>query len=158
MTHCDLRQNEYANTAAAAPPENSMFALDPILDRDSAEICALPLCRVRLMRDARYPWLILVPARENVVEIGDLAREDRVALMDEIVLASRAIDELYEPGKMNVAAIGNIVRQLHVHIVGRNEGDPAWPGPVWGHSAAVPYADGALAAAVDGIRAILGNE
>ena len=135
-----------------------MFALDPILDRDTAEICALPLCGVRLMRDARYPWLVLVPARENVVEIGDLAREDRVALMDEIVLASRAIEELYEPGKMNVAAIGNIVRQLHVHIVGRNEGDPAWPGPVWGHSAAVPYADGALAAAVDGIRAILGNE
>jgi diadenosine tetraphosphate (Ap4A) HIT family hydrolase len=134
-----------------------MFSLDPILDRDTAEVCALPLCRVRLMRDARYPWLVLVPAREEVVEIGDLAREDRVALMDEIVLASRAIEELYEPAKMNVAAIGNIVRQLHVHVVGRNAGDPAWPGPVWGHSAAVAYTDDALSSALDGIRELLGD-
>ncbi len=135
-----------------------MFVLDPILDRDTADVCSLPLCRVRLMRDSRYPWLILVPARDGLVEIGDLAREDRVALMDEVVLASRAIEALYAPDKMNVAAIGNVVRQLHVHVVGRTEGDPAWPGPVWGHSAGVAYSDDGLRTQLERIRGALGSD
>ncbi|MEX2453939.1 MAG: HIT family protein [Rhodospirillaceae bacterium] len=121
-----------------------MFELDPALARDTAPICALPLSRVLLMRDARYPWLILVPARPALVEIGDLPRDDRIRLMDEIDLAAGALARLYSPTKLNIAAIGNMVRQLHVHIVGRTEGDPAWPGPVWGHSPALPYATEAL--------------
>lgn len=115
------------------------FELDSRLSADTEALGALALCRVLLMRDARYPWLILVPAKPALVEIADLARDDRIRLMDEIDLAAGTLARLYRPTKMNVAAIGNIVRQLHVHVVARTEGDPAWPGPVWGHSPAVPY-------------------
>lgn len=120
------------------------FELDPVLAGDTADLGSLGLCRVLLIRDARYPWLILVPQLAGLVEIGDLARDDRIRLMDEIEAISAALAELYAPDKINTGALGNIVRQLHIHIVARNEGDPAWPGPVWGHSPAVAYADEAL--------------
>lgn len=132
-----------------------MFELDPVLARDTAELCSLPLCRVLLMKDARYPWLILVPQQENLVEIGDLERDDRIRLSDEIDAAAAAIRRLFAPDKMNIAAIGNIVRQLHIHVVGRTEGDPAWPGPVWGHSPAVPYDDEELAERQSKLAAII---
>ena len=122
----------------------TMFELDPVLAGDTADIGAPGLCRVLLMNDARYPWLILVPAQAGLVELGDLDRGDRIRLMDEIEAASGALTGLYRPEKINTGALGNIVRQLHIHIVARNTGDPAWPGPVWGHSAALPYAADAL--------------
>jgi diadenosine tetraphosphate (Ap4A) HIT family hydrolase len=132
-----------------------MFELDPRLAADTVEIGTLDLCRVLLMNDVRYPWLILVPGKPDLAEIGDLDRDDRLLLMDEIETASAALAGLYNPIKMNVGALGNIVRQLHIHIVGRAECDPAWPGPVWGHSPADAYSDEALAMRVADIGAAL---
>ncbi len=132
-----------------------MFELDPRLAADAEDVGMLTLCRVLLMRDARYPWLILVPAKPGLVEISDLGPEDRTVLMDEITAAGTALSGLYAPEKINTGALGNIVRQLHVHIVARNTGDPAWPGPVWGHGTAQPYEPAALAARISEIRQAL---
>jgi diadenosine tetraphosphate (Ap4A) HIT family hydrolase len=131
------------------------FELDPRLAADTEDVGTLGLCRVMLMNDARYPWLILVPQQAGLIELGDLNRDDRICLMDEIEAASAALTRLYTPEKINTGALGNIVRQLHIHIVARNTGDPAWPGPVWGHSPALPYADDALKARVAQIRGAL---
>lgn len=130
----------------------TMFELDPRLSADTADIGALGLSRVLLMRDARYPWLILAPQQAGLVEVGDLDRDDRIRLMDEIETASGALLRLYTPEKINTGALGNIVRQLHIHIVARDTGDPAWPGPVWGHSPALPYTADALDARVSELR------
>lgn len=135
----------------------TMFELDPQLAADTETIGTLGLCRVLLMRDARYPWLILVPQKPGLVEIGDLDREDRIRLMDEITAAGDALSRLYAPEKINTGALGNIVRQLHIHVVARNEGDPAWPGPVWGHSAAVAYSTEALDTRTRALRDALGT-
>jgi diadenosine tetraphosphate (Ap4A) HIT family hydrolase len=126
------------------------FVLDPRLAADTIPIAALPLSAALLMRDANYPWLILVPRRAGVSEIVDLDAADRVALIEEIARASAALRSVVQPEKLNVGALGNVVPQLHVHVVARRRGDPAWPGPVWGR-ARVPYPAGAaetLAAAL----------
>ena len=115
------------------------FALHPRLAADTHLIGDLPLCRVVLMNDARFPWLILVPRRAGLHELADLAAADSAALMDEIRLSSRALRDLHSPDRVNVAAIGNMVDQLHIHIVARATTDAAWPGPVWGHGSALPY-------------------
>lgn len=115
------------------------FVLDPRLEADTLAVADWPLCRVRLMNDARYPWLILVPRRAGLVEILDLDPAARALLMDEIVRASEALRILPGVSKINVGALGNIVQQLHIHVIGRRSGDPAWPGPVWGHSPARAY-------------------
>lgn len=115
------------------------FVLDPRLEADTLAVADRPLCRVRLMNDARYPWLILVPRRAGLVEILDLDPAARALLMDEIVRASEALRILPGVSKINVGALGNIVQQLHIHVIGRRAGDPAWPGPVWGHSPARAY-------------------
>ncbi|CAO3353793.1 Diadenosine tetraphosphate (Ap4A) hydrolase and other HIT family hydrolases [Azospirillum palustre] len=99
----------------------------------------LELCRVLLMNNRLWPWLILVPMRAGAVEIHRLAEEDQATLMREIAQASRAVERLFAPDKMNVGALGNMVPQLHVHVIGRTRGDPAWPGPVWGAGHAEPY-------------------
>ena len=115
------------------------FALDPRLDADTDFVTDWPLCRVLLMSDARYPWLVLVPRRAGLVEIADLPPPDRAVLMEEIVRASEVLRSLPGVAKLNVGALGNVVRQLHVHVIARRPGDPAGAGPVWGHSPAVPY-------------------
>ncbi len=115
------------------------FALHPGLDADTAFVADWPLCRVLLMNDARYPWLILVPRRADAVEIMDLTLADRSVLMEEISRASRIVRGLPGVIKLNIGALGNVVPQLHVHVLGRRDGDPAGRGPVWGHSPAVPY-------------------
>lgn len=125
------------------------FVLDPRLAADTVPVVDLPLCSVRLLKDARYVWLLLVPRQPGIVEIGDLSKHDRGWLMDEIELCARAVKTVSGCLKLNVAAIGNKVRQLHVHVLGRDEGDPAWPGPVWGHSTPVPYEPAALEALVE---------
>ncbi|MEE8333991.1 MAG: HIT family protein [Alphaproteobacteria bacterium] len=129
-----------------------MFELDPRLEADTVPVTELVLCRVLLMNDARFPWAILVPRQPGLCELTDLGVDDRETLMGEIAAVSDALTTLYKPEKINVGALGNIVRQLHIHIVARNSGDTAWPGPVWGHGAAEPYAAEALAerrAAID---------
>jgi diadenosine tetraphosphate (Ap4A) HIT family hydrolase len=117
----------------------SSFLLDPQLDADTIPLGSLALSRVLLMNDARYPWLILVPERQGVVELIDLPTAERSALMGEIAAASEALKALYGPDKLNVGALGNRVRQLHVHVLARFQSDVAWPGPVWGVGQAQPY-------------------
>jgi diadenosine tetraphosphate (Ap4A) HIT family hydrolase len=117
----------------------SGFELHPRLAADTHFLADWRLCRVLLMNDMRYPWLILVPMREGLVEMSDLACPDRVQAMEEIVSAGAVVAKMLARAKLNVGSLGNLVAQLHIHVVGRRPGDPAWPGPVWGHSPAVPY-------------------
>lgn len=115
------------------------FTLDPRLAADTETIGDLALSRVLLMNDARFPWLILVPRRAGLVELLDLTAGERAMLTEEAMVAGRALRAVAPCDKLNVAALGNVVRQLHMHVVARVEGDPAWPGPVWGSGAAKPY-------------------
>ena len=115
------------------------FVLHPTLAQDTVEVARLPLCLVLLMKDHRFPWLILVPQREEVREIHDLTAADRAALIEEIAEAGAVLQRLFEPDKLNVGALGNVVPQLHVHVIARFAGDAAWPGPVWGSGAAQRY-------------------
>ena len=124
------------------------FALDPRLAADTFRVGDLALSRALLMNDARYPWLILVPRRETLREIVDLDAAARATLIEEIAAASRFVRSLPGVDKINVGALGNIVAQLHVHVVGRAVGDPAWPGPVWGAGEARPYESGAAEALI----------
>jgi diadenosine tetraphosphate (Ap4A) HIT family hydrolase len=118
------------------------FVLDPKLAADSLPVAELPLSAVRLMRDANYPWLLLVPRQAGLTEIVDLHAEARAQLMAEVVLASEALRSVVSCDKLNVAALGNVVRQLHVHVIARRVGDAAWPKPVWGAVPALGYGAG----------------
>jgi diadenosine tetraphosphate (Ap4A) HIT family hydrolase len=120
------------------------WSLDPQIERDSVAVGDLPLCQVRLMNDANYPWLLLVPRRRNVIEITDLQETDRAQLMREVAQAVSALKAESACHKINVAAIGNVVAQLHVHVVARFRTDAAWPKPVWGLLPARVYDDAAL--------------
>ncbi len=125
------------------------FTLHPRLAADSVPIGDLALSSVLLMDDARFPWFILVPRRAEASEITDLSDEDAAALMHEIRIATRVMLDLAKPDKVNVGALGNVVPQLHVHVVGRFRSDPAWPNPVWGHGPRIPYPAHAAAALVE---------
>ncbi|MCA0299211.1 MAG: HIT family protein [Proteobacteria bacterium] len=128
------------------------FVLDPRLAADSAFIADGPLSQVRLMDDTRFPWLVLVPRVNGISEWLELDGGQQRLLLAEINQAGQLIRA--QPGveKLNIGALGNIVRQLHVHLIGRHDGDPAWPGPVWGHGAAVRHAPAALATQIDAWR------
>lgn len=109
------------------------------LAADTHTIGRLTLSRVLLMNDSSVPWLILVPEVPGATEIHDLNILDRTVLMEEITRASLAMQELYAPDKLNVGVLGNIVPQLHVHIIARYRSDRAWPGPIWGTGPVKPY-------------------
>ena len=115
------------------------FALHPRLDADTHRVAELELCALLLMDDARWPWLILVPGREGIEEIHALEAHDRALLIEEQARVAEALQRLTGCRSINVAALGNVVAQLHVHVVARNENDPNWPDPVWGHGTRVPY-------------------
>ena len=115
------------------------FELDPRLANDCIEITDLNLSRMLLMDDIRYPWLILVPRRKAVSEIHHLTPKDQKYLFIEITKSAEFLEKEFQPSKINIGAIGNIVPQLHIHIIARNTNDPAWPNPVWGHSSPVNY-------------------
>lgn len=134
---------------------SAAFTLDPRLAGDTLAVCDLPLSTVRLMNDARFPWLILVPRRLNASELIDLQSADRLRLWDEVTDVSRALADIAQPKKLNVAAIGNIVAQLHVHIVARRESDAAWPRPVWGVGVAEAYQASAAEALIAAVRLAL---
>ena len=123
-----------------------MFELDPRLAADCVTLGDFDLCRLLLMNDGGYPWCILVPRIRGASEIHALSQGDRYRLCDESARLSAWMASVFGAHKMNVAALGNVVPQLHVHHVVRFPGDPAWPGPVWGHRAPVPYTPEALAA------------
>ena len=115
------------------------FELDRKLERDSREVIWLGLCELRIMNDARWPWLIMIPQRRGAVEIHDLTPLDQAMLSFETTMVSKALKEVTRCDKINIGALGNIVRQLHVHVIARREGDANWPGPVWGHGQPEPY-------------------
>ena len=120
--------------------EAAGFELDARLAADTVFVADWPLCRALLMDDARFPWLVLVPRHAGLVELDDLDEDGRTRLMHEIRRAMHALRTVVACDKLNVGALGNIVRQLHVHVVARREGDAAWPGPVWGAGSRQPYA------------------
>lgn len=118
------------------------FKADPAFEAGSVFAVDWPLCQVRLQDDARFPWLILLPRVEGAVELDDLTREQRAALMEEMVRAGELIRALSQAAgrpidKLNTAALGNVTRQLHVHVVGRRRDDGLWPDPIWGRPGAV---------------------
>lgn len=122
-----------------------MFSLHPQLAQDSVLLGQLNLCELRLMNRRHFPWLLLVPARANLVEITDLNDPDRIQLMHEIATVSDILKHETKADKLNVAMLGNMVPQLHVHIIARFKSDPAWPSPIWGHpSAAIHYCESEL--------------
>lgn len=125
-------------------PSHDRYELHPQLAADTHPVAALPLCELRLMDDSNYPWLVLVPRAVDAHEMIDLDPDQRRRLGDEIDLASHLLRDAFEPFKLNVAALGNLVPQLHVHVIARFEHDPAWPAPVWGRVAARPYTPEAL--------------
>jgi diadenosine tetraphosphate (Ap4A) HIT family hydrolase len=136
----------------------SRFELDKRLEGDSVPVADLPLATVRLMNERSWPWLILVPRRAGLVELIDLDPEGRARLMEEIARAAEALRTLYRPDKLNVAALGNVVHQLHVHVIARFRSDPAWPRPIWNVKPKMePYEPAALSKEVGRIAAALGS-
>lgn len=126
------------------PEKTTGFELDHRLEGDSRPVVQLGLCDLRLRDDSRWPWLILVPQRPGAEEIHDLTPLDQAVLTFETNLVSKTLKEVTSCTKINCGTLGNVVRQLHVHIVARFEGDTGWPGPVWGHGTPVPYRRGEM--------------
>ena len=129
------------------------FRLDERLARDSDCLSRLGLCQLRLMKDSRWPWLVLIPQRPAVSEIFEMTPLDQTMLTFEMNSVAAALKQVTGATKINVGALGNIVRQLHVHVIARSEGDANWPGPVWGYGTAEPWDDTARA---DFIEKLLG--
>ena len=132
-----------------------MFELHPQLQRDCLEIGCFQLCRLLLMNESRYPWFILVPERAGLNEIYQLTGADQHRLIEESSTLARGLVEAFSGDKLNIAAIGNLVPQLHIHHVVRYRNDPAWPAPVWGKFSPLPYDDAALAEVVARLQAVL---
>ena len=124
------------------PSDAPAWSLHSQLTNDTIDIGDLPLCRVLVVKDAHYPWLLLVPRRRGAVEIIDLDEADQQQLARETALASRALKYVTNCDKLNVAAIGNVVSQLHMHVIARRRDDAAWPKPVWNAIAPRPYDEG----------------
>jgi diadenosine tetraphosphate (Ap4A) HIT family hydrolase len=120
------------------------FILDPRLENDSVFICDLPLSQVRLSKNSAFPWLLLIPRQNDIVEIFDLSVADQGVLLNEMRVAAAVLKKLFTPKKLNVANLGNVVPQLHVHVIARFEEDKAWPGPVWNSGVKEYYADDEL--------------
>lgn len=120
------------------------FVLAPELARDCIDVADWPLCKVLLMNDSQYPWFILVPRKAGLKESIDLTESEQVLLMQESAKLSHLLRAVFSPDKLNVAALGNMVPQLHIHHIVRFKNDVAWPAPVWGKHSAVPYEDAQL--------------
>ena len=139
----------------------SGFILDPAFAATSLSLGDLGLSEARLQDDARYPWIVLIPRLPGLREVEDLDLAQRAALMEEAVAAGAAVRAVgallgLAVDKLNIGALGNVTPQLHLHVVGRRAGDPAWPGPVWGHSAAVAFTVDQRNEAVAAAKAALG--
>lgn len=132
------------------------FNLDEQLANDTLAVGDLPLSCVLLMNDSRFPWVILTPRLEGLVDLHDMSDADRNRLMSETVAVSRALQKLTGAEKMNVAALGNVVRQLHVHIIARQKDDEAWPRPVWGVGRPAPYGEEEGRACAAALKGALG--
>lgn len=133
----------------------AQFQLYPQLASDTIRVADLDLCQLLLMNDQTYPWLVMVPRRGDMRELHDLTPGDQQVLMLEVTMVSRAMQRLFEADKMNVAALGNMVPQLHIHVIARYEDDPAWPGPIWGVVKPQPYGTDELEAVVASLKKAL---
>ncbi|WP_105199508.1 MULTISPECIES: HIT domain-containing protein [unclassified Pseudoalteromonas] len=122
-----------------------MFSLAPELQKDCIELADWPLCKLLLMNDSQYPWFILVPRKEGVTEIIDLTEQEQLMLMQESARLSQLLKSVFNPDKLNIAALGNMVPQLHIHHIARYRGDIAWPKPVWGLHPSQPYSEQQIA-------------
>ena len=131
------------------------WQLHPQLEADTHFVASLGLSELRLMDDAQYPWLILVPRVADATELIDLDEAQQATLMREVALTSQALRSLLHPHKLNVAALGNMVSQLHVHVIARFRDDAAWPRPVWGAAPPQPYDPGSLEQRLHALRAVL---
>jgi len=134
-----------------------MAALHQALRRDCLLVGRFRLCHLLLMKDASYPWCILVPDREDISEIHQLRKADQLQLIRESSILAAAMEKEFRADKINIAALGNIVAQLHIHHVVRYRDDKTWPAPVWGAGKAKPYTEKTLQAAVDKLREGLGD-
>lgn len=121
-----------------------MFELDERIEGDSIWIGDLDLCQVRVQNDQRYPWLVLVPKVADVTEVHELSTQQQQQLMQESVFVADMLKRVTKCKKINVANLGNVVAQLHWHVVARNEDDPTWPGPIWGVGTPKAYSDAEL--------------
>ena len=135
---------------------SAAFVLDPRLHDDTHAVIDLPLSRVLLMDDARFPWLILVPRVAGARELIDLDANDQRVLLAETARVAQVLRERNAPCKLNIAALGNVVEQLHVHVIARKPTDAAWPRPVWGVAGRIGHAGEAARTLVTGLRAALG--
>lgn len=116
-----------------------MFELDPRLEADTLPLADLPLCRALLMNDARYPWVILVPRSGSVSEVFELSQDEQAQLWRETIALGTVMKETFHGDKLNIATLGNVVSQLHIHLVVRYIDDACWPAPVWGNGSPEPY-------------------
>lgn len=132
-----------------------MFKLHSQLVNDGILVGDFPLCSLLLINDAHYPWFILVPRREDVTEVFQLSAQDRQQLLDESCLLAEALKDAFAAHKLNIAALGNVVSQLHVHHVVRYREDPAWPAPVWGKLSAQPYTEAGARERIERLKAVL---
>jgi diadenosine tetraphosphate (Ap4A) HIT family hydrolase len=131
------------------------FNLDPRLAGDTVWVMDWALSTLRLMNDARFPWVILIPRRAEVHEFHDLGHGESLVLLQELQRASKGLQRIFSPDKINIGVLGNIVPQLHIHVVARRQSDAAWPGPVWGQAGPEPYSkqaqEAVIAALVTGL-------
>ena len=134
-----------------------MFVLDPRLQQDTLPVGDFSLCRLLLMNDANYPWFVLVPRREEVCELFQLDADDQQALWQETTMLAETLKDAFGADKMNIATLGNVVGQLHMHVIARRRDDAAWPAPVWGRLPAQPYSDEQVLAIKDRLRLVLGE-
>lgn len=135
-----------------------MFTLDQRLQQDTVLLGDFPLCRLLLMNDANYPWFILVPRRDEVSELFQLDAQEQQQLWRESTELAEVLKDTFKADKMNVATLGNVVSQLHMHVIVRRKGDPAWPAPVWGKHPAKAYSDEQVAALRDKLRMALDDD
>jgi diadenosine tetraphosphate (Ap4A) HIT family hydrolase len=133
------------------------FKLDHRLESDSTYICTIGISQVRLSNDSRYPWLILIPEVDGIYELDELSIAQQLEVLAASNTVSRALRQCFTPHKLNIACLGNIVKQLHIHHVARFEYDETWPGPIWGRGDAVIYTDAAKQTAIKLIRDALNN-
>jgi len=134
-----------------------MFDLDSRLANDTLSVGDFALCRLLLMNDSQYPWFILVPRREAVSEIFQLTAADQQSLWQETTALAEVLKDTFNADKMNVATLGNMVSQLHMHVIVRRKNDPAWPAPVWGRHPTVPYAGDEVSAILQKLKLVLTN-
>lgn len=135
-----------------------MFSLDPRLQQDTLTLGDFSLCRLLLMNDANYPWFILVPRREEITELFQLSERDQRQLWQETTDLAEQLKDVFFADKMNVATLGNVVSQLHMHVIVRRKDDPAWPAPVWGRHEAIPYRPEQVEAIRKKLQLVLTND